>query len=113
MQTFSEINGDCPRHEEGHIEQRIDCWMSLCFLFFYAFFLSLRMFIADWLQGQIYVVLKSTRNVWIYHQRLWRSLHTHTHIHTFRVKERHLQLLNVTHALALLPYSVDGGLNDP
>lgn len=36
-----------------------------------------------------------------------------THTHTYRVKERHLQLLNVAHALALLPCSVDGGLNDP
>lgn len=34
-----------------------------------------------------------------------RTRNTHT--------QRHLQFLNVTHALALLPYSVDGGLNDP
>lgn len=34
-----------------------------------------------------------------------RTRNTHT--------QRHLQSLNVTHALALLPYSVDGGLNDP
>lgn len=34
-----------------------------------------------------------------------RGANTHTH--------RHLQLLNVTHALAPPLYSVDGGRNDP
>lgn len=37
FQTFSEINGDCPRHEEGHIKQRIDRWMSLRVFFMLSF----------------------------------------------------------------------------
>lgn len=79
MKTFSEINDDCLCHEERHTEQRIDC---CCYIFF--LYTSVPVTVADSLLGQIYVVFKSTRNVWILSPKALEELvhlrfeHTHT-----------------------------------
>lgn len=73
---------DCPHQEETHVEQRIDCWLSL----FFPLNTSVPEANAEWLVGQIYVVFKSTRNVWILSPKALEELvhlrFKHTHADT-------------------------------
>lgn len=110
FKSFSGINSDRVRHEEGHIEQRINCRLSFCFFFFFFLYTSVPETV-DRLWGKIYVAFKLARNVRIYHQK---SVGGARFFWTHECTDTDTSDYGMSHKLwFLLPYCVDIGLNDP